>query len=62
MERCYIIPSKLPYGTPMLFMDKKDDDLCMDYHSLNKINIKNNYPLLQFDNLFDHLNGACYFN
>jgi hypothetical protein len=46
----------------MLFMDKKDDDLCMDYHSLNKINIKNNYPLLQFDNLFDHLNGACYFN
>jgi hypothetical protein len=47
-----------------LFVDKKDEKLrmCIDYHALNKINIKNNYPLPQVHNLFDHLNGASYFN
>jgi hypothetical protein len=39
-------------------MDKKDDDVCV--HGLAFF--KHNYPLLQFDNSFDHLNGACYFN
>ncbi len=52
------------YGTPMLFVDKKDNKLhiCIDYCALNKITIKNNYPLFQIENMFDHLNGACYFN
>jgi hypothetical protein len=33
-----------------------------DYSALNKITIRNNYPLFQINNLFDHLNGACYFS
>jgi hypothetical protein len=44
-------------------MDKKDGKLCMciNYHALNKITIKNNYPLPRINNLFDRLNGASYF-
>jgi hypothetical protein len=36
--------------------------MCIDYFTLNKITIKINYPLPQIDDLFDHLNGAWYFN
>jgi hypothetical protein len=63
MEWGYIKLSKLPYGSPILFVVKKDGKLCMciDYCTLNKITIKNNYPLLWIDNLFDRLNKACYF-
>ncbi len=45
-------------------MDKKDEKLrmCIHYYALNKITIKNNYPLLRINDLFDHLNGASYFN
>jgi hypothetical protein len=59
MEWGYIESNKLPYDLPILFMDKKDEKLCMciDYHSLNKITIKNNYPLPQIDNFFNRLNG-----
>jgi hypothetical protein len=55
----YIRPSKSPYGLPILFLDKKDGKLhmCIDYHALNKITIKNNYTLAQIHDLFDHLNG-----
>jgi hypothetical protein len=64
MEWGYIRLSKLPYGLPILFVDKKDGKLCMciDYHTWNKKTIKNNYPLLQIDNIFDRLNKVCYFN
>jgi hypothetical protein len=63
MEWGYIKPSKSPYGSPILFVDKKDGKLhmCIDYHALNKITIKNNYPLLQIDDIFDHLNGVFLF-
>jgi hypothetical protein len=52
------------YEAPMLFVDKKDNKLhiCIDYCALNKITIKNNYPLFQIENMFDHLNGTCYLN
>jgi hypothetical protein len=45
-------------------MDKKDEKLrmCIDHYTLNTIIIKNNYPLHQINDLFDHLNGASYFN
>jgi len=63
MEWGYIRPSKSPYGLPILFVDKKDGKLCMciDYHTLNKITIKNNYPLPWIHDLFYCLNGASYF-
>jgi hypothetical protein len=45
-------------------VDKKDNKfkMCIDYHALNKITIKNNYPLPHIDDLLDQLNGAKYFN
>jgi putative transposase len=45
----------LPYGAPFLFVDENDDKLrmCIDYHPLNKITIKNNYPLPHIDDLLD---------
>jgi hypothetical protein len=63
MEQGYIRLNKSPYGSPILFVDRKDKKLlmCIDYHTLNKITIKNNYPLPRIDNLFYHLNGAFYF-
>jgi hypothetical protein len=64
MERGYMRPNKSPYGSLVLFIDKKDGKLhmCIDYHALNKITIKSNYPLPRINNLFDRLNGASYFN
>jgi len=58
------MPSKLPYGLSVLFVDIKDEkfSMCINYHALNKITIKNNYPLPRIEDLFDHLNAAYYFN
>jgi hypothetical protein len=36
--------------------------MCVDYHSLNKVTIKNKYPLSRIDDLFDQLKGACVFS
>jgi hypothetical protein len=62
MKWGYIRSSKSPYGLPILFVDKKDKKLhmCIDYRTLNKITMKNNYPLPQIDDIFDRLNGACF--
>lgn len=64
LERGYVRPSKSPYGAPVLFVDKKDGKLrmCIDYRALNKVTIKNNYPLPRIDDLFDRLAGAKYFS
>jgi hypothetical protein len=53
MEWGYIRPNKLPYVLHVLFLNKKDEKLrmCINYRALNKITIKNNYPLPQIDNL-----------
>ena len=63
LSRGYIRPSKSPYGAPIIFVDKKDGKLCMciNYKALNKVTIKNNYPLPRIDDLFDRLVGAKYF-
>jgi hypothetical protein len=48
---------------PFLFVDKKDKlRMCINYCALNKITIKNNYPLLHIDDLLDWFNGVQYFN
>lgn len=48
----------------MLFVRKKDGSLrmCIDYRQLNKVTIKNKYPLPRIDDLFDQLQGASYFS
>jgi hypothetical protein len=60
----YIKPSKLPYGAPVLFVHKKDGTLrmCVDYRALNKVTVKNRYPLPRIDDLFDRLSGAKVFS
>ncbi|GKA80530.1 putative reverse transcriptase domain-containing protein [Tanacetum coccineum] len=63
-DKGFIRPSHSPWGSPVLFVKKKDGSfrMCIDYRELNKINIKNRYPLLRIDDLFDQLQGACYFS
>ena len=55
----FIRSSTSPWGTPVLFTKKKDKTLrlCIDYRQLNRITIKNRYPLPRIDDLFDQLRG-----
>ncbi|GJS60413.1 putative reverse transcriptase domain-containing protein [Tanacetum coccineum] len=63
LERGFIRPSVSPWGAPVLFVKKKDGSmrLCIDYRELNKITIRNRYPLPRIDDLFDQLQGAKIF-
>jgi DNA replication protein DnaC len=64
LDKGYIRPSASPWGTPVIFVPKKDGKqrICVDYRSLNEVTIKNKYPLLSIDDLFDQLKGACIFS
>jgi hypothetical protein len=64
LEKGYIHPSSSPWGAPVIFVPKKDGTqrLCVDYHALNEVTVKNKYPLLRIDDLFDQLHGACVFS
>nr|GEX53156.1 putative reverse transcriptase domain-containing protein [Tanacetum cinerariifolium] len=59
----FIQPSSLPWGAPILFVKKNDGSfrMCIDYRELNKLTIKNRYPLPRIDDLFDQLQGPQYF-
>ncbi|XP_024962510.1 uncharacterized protein LOC112502744 [Cynara cardunculus var. scolymus] len=63
LEKGFIQPSSSPWGAPVLFVKKKDGSLrmCIDYRELNKLTIKNHYPLPRIDDLFDQLQGASFF-
>ncbi|KAM2621540.1 hypothetical protein TB2_026279 [Malus domestica] len=63
LDAGYIQPSKSPYGAPVLFQRKKEGSLrlCIDYRALNKITIKNKYPLPLIADLSDQLGEARYF-
>ena len=63
IERGFIWESKLPAGTPVTFMKKKDGELhvCVDYRQLNAITVKNYYPLPLITELLDWTWGAHYF-
>jgi hypothetical protein len=58
-----IEPSSAPYGSPVIFVKKKDGSLrmCIDYRALNRITIKNRYPLPRIDDLLDQVSKAKYF-
>ncbi|GJU73362.1 putative reverse transcriptase domain-containing protein [Tanacetum coccineum] len=58
-EKGFIRPSSSPWGAPVLFVKKKDGSfrMCIDYHELNKLTVKNRYPLPRIDDLFDQLQG-----
>ncbi|KAJ9561114.1 hypothetical protein OSB04_006274 [Centaurea solstitialis] len=64
LEKGFIRPSTSPWGAPVLFVKKKDGSMrmCIDYRELNKVTIKNKYPLPRIDNLFDQLQGASFFS
>ena len=55
LDKGFIKPSVSPWGAPVLFVKKKDGSmrLCIDYRELNKVTIKNKYPLPRIDDLFD---------
>ncbi|KAJ9544482.1 hypothetical protein OSB04_024189 [Centaurea solstitialis] len=64
LDKGFIQPSSSPWGAPVLFVKKKDGSLrmCIDYRELNKLTIKNRYPLPRIDDLFDQLQGASFFS
>ncbi|GJY70205.1 hypothetical protein Tco_0473908 [Tanacetum coccineum] len=56
----FIRPVSSPWGAPVLFVKKKDGSfrMCIDYRELNKLTVKNRYPLPRIDDLFDQLQGS----
>ncbi|KAI3726792.1 hypothetical protein L1987_66598 [Smallanthus sonchifolius] len=64
LDKGFIRPSFSPWGAPILFVKKKDGSfrMCIDYRELNKLTVKNRYPLLRIDDLFDQLQGATCFS
>ncbi|KAL0536696.1 hypothetical protein IC582_025656 [Cucumis melo] len=64
LDKGFIRPSVSPWGAPVLFVKKKDGSmrLCIDYRELHKVTVKNRYPLLRIDDLFDQLQGATVFS
>ncbi|GKF05495.1 putative reverse transcriptase domain-containing protein, partial [Tanacetum coccineum] len=63
-DKGFIRPSSLPWGAPVLFVKKKDDSfrMCIDYRELNKLTVKNRYPLPRIVDLFDQLQGSQFFS
>jgi len=64
LEKKFIRPSASPWGAPVLLVKKKDGSsrLCVDCRQLNKLTIKNKYPLPRIDDLLDQLRGATVFS
>jgi hypothetical protein len=64
LKKGYIRPSMSPWGVPILFLNKKDRTLrlCIDFRQLNKVSVKNKYPLSRIDDLFDQLKDAKIFS
>ncbi|GJQ98969.1 putative reverse transcriptase domain-containing protein [Tanacetum coccineum] len=63
-KKGFIRPSSSPWGAPVLFVKKKDGSfrMCIDYRELNKLTVKNRYPLPRIDDLFDQLQGSSVYS
>ncbi|GJX39858.1 putative reverse transcriptase domain-containing protein [Tanacetum coccineum] len=63
-DKGFIRPSSSPWGAPVLFVKKKDGSfwMCIDYQELNKLTVKNRYPLPRIDDLFDQLQGSSVYS
>ncbi|KAL4271553.1 hypothetical protein GQ457_13G015730 [Hibiscus cannabinus] len=63
-DKGFIRPNTSPWGAPVLSVKKKDGSmrLCIDYHQLNRVTIKNKYPLPRIEDLFDQLREASVFS
>ncbi|GJS94340.1 putative reverse transcriptase domain-containing protein [Tanacetum coccineum] len=63
-DRGFIRPSTSPWGAPVLFVKKKDGSfrMCIDYRELNKLTVKNHYPLRRIDDIFDQLQGSSVYS
>ncbi|GJT36386.1 putative reverse transcriptase domain-containing protein [Tanacetum coccineum] len=63
-DKGFIRPSSSPWGAPILFVKKKDGSflMCIDYCELNKLTVKNRYPLPRIDDLFDQLQGSSIYS
>ncbi|GJS80740.1 putative reverse transcriptase domain-containing protein [Tanacetum coccineum] len=63
-DKGFIRPSSLPWGAPVLFVKNKDRSfrMCIDYRELNKLTVKNRYPLPKIDDLFDRLQGLSVYS
>ncbi|GJX11922.1 reverse transcriptase domain-containing protein [Tanacetum coccineum] len=63
-DKGFIRLSSSPWGAPILFVKKKDESfrMCIDYRELNKLTVKNRYPLPRIDDLFDQLQGSSIYS
>nr|GFA11179.1 putative reverse transcriptase domain-containing protein [Tanacetum cinerariifolium] len=63
-KKGFIRPSSSPWGASVLFVKKKNGSfqMCIDYTELNKLMIKNRYPLPRIDDLFDQLYGSSFYS
>ncbi|GJT35164.1 putative reverse transcriptase domain-containing protein [Tanacetum coccineum] len=63
-DKGFIRPSSSPWGAPVLFVKKKDGSfrMCINYQELNKLTVKNRYPLPRIDDLFDQLQGSSVYS
>ncbi|GKG00939.1 hypothetical protein Tco_0305644, partial [Tanacetum coccineum] len=63
-DKGFIRPNSSPWGAPVLFVKKKYGSfwMCIDYRELNKLTVKNRYPLLRIDDLFNQLQGSSVYS
>ena len=64
LDKGFIRPNVSPWGAPILYVKTKDGTMwmCIDYQHLNKVTVKNKYPLPRIDDLLNQLRGAQYFS